>query len=145
MKILFLHGLESRPGGSKVQYLQSLGHVVLNPLLPKGDFEESVHIAQEYIDNEEPSVIVGSSRGAAVAMSVIPKGARMILIAPAWRKFDVPPTVPKGTIILHCATDIIVPYEDSSSLGSDVISCGTNHRMHDEDALKALGQAVGGN
>jgi hypothetical protein len=145
MKILFLHGLESRPGGTKVQYLQGLGHDVLNPLLPKADFEESVRVAQEYIDNEGPSIIVGSSRGAAVAMSTDTKGARMILIAPAWRKFDIFPTAPKGTIILHCETDTIVPYEDSTEFDNNVISCGTNHRMQDEDALKALGQAVGGN
>ena len=145
MKVLFLHGLESKPGGSKAQYLEGLGHTVFNPLLPKHDFEESVYIAQEYIDNESPDVIVGSSRGGAVAMASDPKGARVVLIAPAWRRFDVPPQVPQGTVVLHCTSDNLVHFEDSEELGvGNLIPCGENHRMSDVDALEALGKAVGG-
>lgn len=145
MKVLFLHGLESKPGGSKAQYLEGLGHTVFNPALPKHDFEESVYIAQEYIDNEAPDVIVGSSRGGAVAMAANPRGARMVLIAPAWRRFDVKPGVPPGTIILHCIEDDLVYYEDSEELANaNLIPCGMNHRMSDIDALEALGKAVGG-
>ncbi len=146
MKILFLHGLESRPGGSKAQYLEGLGHDVLNPHLPKEDFEESVTIAQEYIDQESPDVIVGSSRGGAVAMSVDPRGARLVLIAPAWKRFDVAPSIASDTTILHCTTDDIVYYEDSEELqNGNLVPCGDGHRMNDVDALEALGRAVGGN
>jgi len=145
MKILFLHGLESKPGGSKAQYLEGLGHVVFNPLLPKHDFEESVYIAQEYIDNEMPDVIVGSSRGGAVAMAADTKGTRLVLIAPAWRKFDVAPQVPQNTTILHCTSDSLVHFEDSEELGiGNLIPCGESHRMSDVDALEALGRAVEG-
>lgn len=145
MKILFLHGLESKPGGSKAQYLEGLGHTVFNPLLPKHDFDESVYIAQEYIDNESPDVIVGSSRGGAVAMAANPRGARLVLIAPAWKRFDVPPSVPSNTTILHCTSDDLVYYEDSEELGVDnLVPCGDSHRMSDIDALEALGKAVGG-
>lgn len=144
MKILFLHGLESRPGGSKAQYLESLGHTVLNPLLPKDDFDASVRIAQEEIDLESPDLVVGSSRGGAVAMSLDLKGARLILIAPAYRRFDVPGNVPSGTQVLHCTTDDIVDFEDSEQIkgGANVVPCGDNHRMSDADALQALGNAV---
>ena len=143
MKILFLHGLESMPGGSKAQYLEGLGHTVFNPLLPKHDFNESVYIAQEYIDNERPDIIVGSSRGGAVAMAADPKGARLILIAPAWKRFDVAPSVPKNTTILHCTSDDLVHYEDSEELGTNnLVPCGDSHRMSDPDALQALGNAV---
>ena len=146
MKILFLHGLESLPGGAKPQYLEGLGHNVLNPHLPKGNFEESVTIAQGYIDSESPDVVIGSSRGCAVAMSVDLKGARLILIAPAWKKFDVSPNVSSSTTILHCTSDTIVHYEDSEDLGNEnLIPCGEDHRMNDVDALEALGRAVGGN
>ena len=145
MKILFLHGLESKPGGSKAQYLEGLGHTVFNPLLPRNNFEESVDIAQEYIDNESPEVIVGSSRGGAVAMSVNPHGARLVLIAPAWKRFDVMPSVPSDTTILHCTSDDLVHYEDSEDLGAEnLIPCGESHRMSDTDALEALGHAIGG-
>lgn len=142
MKILFLHGLESQPGGSKVKYLQGLGHTVLNPVLPKHDFNDSVEIAQALIDNEHPKVVVGSSRGAAVAMNIDIKGARLVLIAPAWKRFGNSSLLPTNTTILHCKDDKIVPYTDSVELDTDLISCGDDHRMSDESALAALGQAV---
>ena len=145
MKVLFLHGLESRPGGSKAQYLEGLGYEVLNPLLPKADFDESVRIAQDYIDNESPNVVVGSSRGGAVAMAAETGDARVVLIAPAWKRFDVQPNVSSGTTILHCKSDDLVHYEDSEQLGGgNLIPCGDSHRMNDIDALEALGHAVGG-
>jgi len=145
MKILFLHGLESMPGGDKVVYLEGLGHTVLNPHLPREDFELSVQIAQEEIDLESPDLVVGSSRGGAVAMSLDLKGARLILIAPAWKGFDVPNQTPPGTKILHCTSDDIVHYEDSEQIQGEpaLIPCGDNHRMSDNDALEALGDAVG--
>ena len=144
MKILFLHGLESLPGGSKVEYLRGLGHTVLNPLLPKNDFEESVRIAQDEVDTEQPDVIVGSSRGGAVAMEV-DFSARLVLIAPAWKHFNVPATAPPGTSVLHCTTDDKVFFQDSEELkGTNLIPCGESHRMDDEMALAALGRAVGG-
>ena len=70
MKVLFLHGLESVPGGTKPKHLESLGHQVLNPALLKDNFEESVQIAQKVFDKEKPDVVVGSSRGGAVAMAL---------------------------------------------------------------------------
>ena len=147
MKILFLHGLESSPGGSKVQYLEGLGYTVLNPLLPKDDFEASVRIAQEEIDLESPSLVIGSSRGGAVAMSLDLKGARLILIAPAWKRFDVPANTPANTQILHCSSDKIVHYEDSEEITGNpkLVPCGDDHRMSDPDALAALGNAVANN
>ena len=146
MKILFLHGLESKPGGSKPQYLEGLGHVVLNPHLPREDFGASVRIAQEEIDLELPDLVVGSSRGGAVAMSLDLKGAGLILIAPAWRRFDVASNVPAGTKVLHCTTDSIVHYEDSEEIkgGAELVPCGDDHRMSDTDALEALGNAIKG-
>ena len=146
MKILFLHGLESLPGGSKVEYLRGLGHDVLNPLLPKDDFEESVRIAQEEVDLEAPDLIVGSSRGGAVAMAIDPGRARLILIAPAWKHFEVPASAPANTDVLHCTTDDKVMFQDSQKLqGANLVPCGESHRMDDETALAALGRAVGGN
>ena len=144
-KVLFLHGLESKPGGTKVQYLQSMGHTVLNPALPKNDFEESVRIAQEEVDTNQPDVIVGSSRGGAVAMELDTAGARLVLIAPAWEKFGSTTSVPPGTNVLHCTTDDEVPISDSEKLkGATLIPCGEGHRMIDPDALESLGQAVEG-
>lgn len=143
MKILFLHGLESKPGGSKVQYLRSIGHDVLNPALPKNDFEESVRIAQEEIDTHNPDVVVGSSRGGAVAMAIRPGSARLVLIAPAWKRFGVPSRVPSNTTVLHCVEDDLVDISDSESLdGANIVPCGSDHRMSDPDALESLRLAL---
>ena len=42
MKILFLHGWKSVPGGVNATYLAQHGHEVLNPALPDEDFDEAV-------------------------------------------------------------------------------------------------------
>ena len=42
--VLFLHGLESKPGGTKPTYLEDNGYCVLNPKLPKYSFEESLSL-----------------------------------------------------------------------------------------------------
>jgi hypothetical protein len=146
MKVLFLHGLESKPGGSKSIYLQDKGHEVLNPALPKSSFPKSIQIAQEQIDNEKPDVIVGSSRGGAIAMAVNPRGARLVLVAPAWKNFNVKPSVPSGTIILHSPSDEIIPFADSRKIegASAVVPVGDGHRMFDEEALAAIEKAVQG-
>ena len=146
-KVLFLHGLESMPGGTKPKHLRALGHEVIDPGLPRGSFEDSVEIAQQELNAESPDVVVGSSRGGAVAMALDLKGAKLVLIAPAWRHFDVPPNVPPGTTVLHCPGDDIVHIEDSEELmnnpGIEVIRCGAGHRMGDADALEQLQYAVG--
>ncbi len=147
-KVLFLHGLESKPGGIKAKHLEKLGHTVLNPALPKYSFEESVAIAQGVIDRELPDVIVGSSRGGAVAMCLNPTGARTVLVAPAWSHFrqTAHSEVAKDTMILHSEKDKTVLLEDSTHLaktyGATLILVGNCHRMNDEDALEALEDAV---
>ena len=70
MKILFLHGWHSVPGGVKPTLLIQHGHEVLNPALPDEDFDEAVRIVQAEVDRHPPDVIVGSSRGGAVAMNL---------------------------------------------------------------------------
>jgi hypothetical protein len=42
MKILFLHGWLSFPGGVKPTFLAEHGHEVINPKLPDEDFTEAV-------------------------------------------------------------------------------------------------------
>ena len=155
MKILFLHGKESKPGGTKAKHLESCGHVVINPYLPSDNFAESTHIAQTAFENEDPDVVVGSSRGGAVALAMDTKDADVVLIAPAWNhrdELDIPKSVkytsPSTTRILHCREDEVVRYEDSEYLaevlGTEITECGENHRMSDEDALATLAEIVDG-
>lgn len=68
MQILFLHGWQSMPGGRKPTYLKEHGQEVLNPALPDDDFDAAARIAPAELDQHQPGVVVGSSRGGAVAV-----------------------------------------------------------------------------
>ena len=117
MKILFLHGWQSVPGGVKPTYLAQHGHEVINPKLPDDDFDEAVRIAQAEFDKHQPEVVVGSSsRGGAVAMNINSGDARLVLLCPAWKKYGTAKTVKPGTVILHSRADDVVPFADSEEL-----------------------------
>jgi len=67
MKILFLHGWNSVPGGVKPTFLARHGHDVINTRLPDDDFEKAIAIAQAEFDKHQPDVVVSSSTGSATA------------------------------------------------------------------------------
>lgn len=145
MRILFLHGWHSVPGGVKPTYLFRHGHEVLNPALPDEDFDAAVRIAQEQIDQGEPDVIVGSSRGGAVAMNVNAGQTPLVLLCPAWKRWGATRTVKLGTTILHSRADDVVPFADSeelvqnSKLPADaLIEVGNDHRLADMESLAEL-------
>ena len=85
MRILFLHGWQSTLGGLKPTYLKEHGHEVLNPALPDDDFDAAVRTAQAEYDQHHPDVIVGSSRGGAVAMNIDTGDTPLVLLCPAWK------------------------------------------------------------
>lgn len=149
MKILFLHGFGSDPNGIRPTFLKQSGHEVAHPALPDGDFEESLRIAQRAFDQGQPDVVVGSSRGGAVAMNIDTAGTPLVLIAPAWRHRGAATTLKPATIILHSANDDVLPIDDSrklleqSGLPEDrLVTVGDNHRMVDAAAFEALLNAV---
>ena len=147
IKILFLHGLGSVPGGIKATYLKSKGYEVLNPALPDASFEESCDIAQALVQGEEPHIIIGSSRGGAVAMSINPGSAKMILMAPAWTRFlNEEREISRDTFVLHSPNDDIVSISDSETLAMKydlkLIQCGKEHRMSDDEALEVMHNVV---
>jgi hypothetical protein len=142
MKILFLHGWNSVPGGVKPTYLLDHGHEVINPKLPDEDFEEAVRIAQAEYDRHHPGVIVGSSRGGAVAMNLDSGDTPLVLLCPAWKKYGMARTVKKDTTILHSRADDVVPFGDSEELarssGATLIEVGDDHRLADPEPLAAM-------
>ena len=145
MKVLFLHGWTSVPGGVKPTYLLKAGHAVINPALPDDDFDEAVRIAQAEFDRHRPEVVVGSSRGGAVAMNVASESARLVLLCPAWKRWGSATTVKPGTLILHSPADDVVPIDDSRELlersglpASALIVVGTDHRLADPEPLAAM-------
>ena len=146
MKILFLHGWNSAVGGVKPTYLKDHGHEVVNPALLHEDMAGAVSIAQAEFDMHQPQVVVGSSRGGAVAMNIESGDAKLVLLCPAWRKFGTTRTVKPDTVILHSRADDVVPFADSEELakisGVTLIEVGSDHRLADPEPLAARLKAV---
>jgi pimeloyl-ACP methyl ester carboxylesterase len=145
MKILFLHGWNSVPGGVKPTFLAQHGHVVINPKLPDDDFAVAVRIAQAEFDKHQPAVVVGSSRGGAVAMNINSADARLVLLCPAWKKWGTFKTVKPGTVILQSRADDVIPFADSEELvrnsglpASALIEVGDDHRLADPEPMAAM-------
>jgi hypothetical protein len=145
MKILFLHGWQSTPGGPRPTYLKDHGHEVLNPALPDDDFDAAVRIAQAEFDQHRPDVVVGSSRGGAVAMNIDSGSTPLVLLCPAWKRWGTARTVKPGTVILYSKADEVVPFADSeelvkvSLLPPDVlVEIGSDHRLADPEPLKLM-------
>ena len=142
MKILFLHGWNSIPGGVKPSYLKDHGHEVVNPALPHEDFAEAVRIAQAEFDKHPPQVVVGSSRGGAVAMNIVSGTAKLVLLCPAWKKFGTTKTLKPDTVILHSRADDVVLFADSEELvrnsGATLIEVGNDHRLADPESLAVM-------
>src|SRR5437764_6293167 len=116
MTILFLHGWQSVPGGVKPTYLKDRGHLVINPKLPDEDFAAAIRIAQAEFVRHQPQVVVGSSRGGAVAMNIASGDAKLVLLCPAWKKYGTARTLKIGTVILHSRADEVIPFCDSEEL-----------------------------
>lgn len=145
MRIVYLHGRMSSPNSQKCKLLKANGHEVYAPALKSTDWTQSVTAACEIIEKVDPDLVIGSSRGGAVAMATnttVP----MVLICPAWRKYA-PWSMCRGnSTILHAKKDRIVKFADSKLLsetsGAKLIEIGKDHRMNDEDAMETLLQVI---
>jgi len=148
MKILFLHGWQSVPGGLKPIYLARHGHEVVNPRLDDEDFQRAVATAQAELDRHRPDVVVGSSRGGAVAMNLEVGETPLVLLCPAWRHWGGATTVPNGTRILHSRLDEVIPFADSEVLARNsglppdaLIETGGDHRLAEPEPLARMLEA----
>ncbi len=145
MKILFLHGWNSVPGGRKPTFLVEHGHEVANPALPDDDFPESVRIAESAFDQHQPDVVVGSSRGGAVAVNMHSDNTPLVLLCPAWTHWGTATTIKANSVILHSRRDDVIPFADSVQLIANsglppetLIDVGTDHRLADPEPLQAM-------
>src|ERR1051326_4175434 len=145
MRVLFLHGWQSIPGGVKPTYLAQHGHEVINPQLDDDNFARALEVAQAEFDKHRPDVVVGSSRGGAVAMNLKAGSTPLVLLCPAWKKHGSVRTVKPGTVILHSRADDIVPFADSEELvrtsglpAPALVEVGADHRLADPEPLAAM-------
>jgi hypothetical protein len=136
------------PGGKKPTYLKEHGYEILNPALPDEDFEESVRIAEAEYQMLHPDVIVGSSRGGAIAINMDSKKTPLVLLCPAWRNWGTATTVKPNTIILHSRLDDVIPFSDCEELVANsglppetLIEVGDDHRLADDEPLAKMLEA----
>ena len=149
MKALFLHGWTSVVGGRKPTFLKDQGFEVLNPALPDEDFAESIRIAESQYDEHQPDVIVGSSRGGAVAVNMRSGDTPLVLLCPAWKKWGNAKTIRPNTVILHSSHDDVISLDDSKELiansglpAQTLVEIGTDHRLADPLSLQAMLSAI---
>ena len=148
MKVLFLHGWHSVPGGVKPTHFIQHGHSVINPALSDDDFGAAVRLAQAEFDQHRPDVIVGSSRGGAIAMALESGRVPLVLLCPAWKRWGSARFAKSNTIILHSRNDETIPFADSEELiaasglpRTALIETGNNHRLADSESLKHMLEA----
>lgn len=148
MKILFLHGWNSVPGGVKPTHLNDAGHEVINPALDDDNFAAAVRTAQAEFDQHQPDVIVGSSRGGAVAMNIDSGDTPLVLLCPAWNNWGTVTKLKPQATILHSCKDDVIPFSDSEELVAQsglppemLIEVGDDHRLADPEPLKAMLEA----
>lgn len=144
-KVLFLHGWCS-DGSTKSWHIKSLGYDVLTPSLSNWWFSTAVETAQAAYDKFRPDVVVGSSRGGAVAMNIDTGDTPLILLAPAWRRFGDKKTINKSNVtVIHSPNDAAIAHQDSQLLVSKfgkLISVGEDHRLNCKEGQQAMENAL---
>ncbi len=145
MKIMFLHGWHSVPGGVKPSYLAKHGHEIVNPALDDDDFDQAVRTAQAEYSGQRPDVIVGSSRGGAVAMNIDTGTTPLVLLCPAWKRWGSVKKARPGTVVLHSEADDVIPFADSRELmrvsglpESALIVVSNDHRLADPKPMQTM-------
>jgi esterase/lipase len=136
-KIMFLHGLESKQGGSKVEYLEQFFEVHA----PECRYHTKPGIFYNLLDQAEgfkPDFIVGSSMGGYMAYLIGQHlNCPVILFNPALHSRSIEPIVEKGihTPDIHLGLgmrdDVIDPMKTLDLLGyEDVMSVYIENHKH---------------
>ena len=143
MRVLFIHGLEGSPQGTKARFLAE--HFDAHtPAMDTQDFDACVQVQREAIGSFAPDVVVGSSFGGAVLVALLQDGTWFgptLLLAPAAEKLGHAAHLPAGVpvLIVHGLRDDVVPIEHSRRLA------GTGHpadvrllEVEDDHPLRGL-------
>lgn len=137
MQLVFLHGLETGPHGTKYQALTAMFGPIISPDCEgiKDPLQRLRIIQQSTRDQPGPFLVVGSSAGGLMALlwqQVEPRVAGLILCAPALHTsaasglstIGLPPTV-----IIHARQDDVVPIASSRNFGAPLIEVDDNHSL----------------
>ena len=145
--IIFEHGMEGSPNGSKIRSLRKAGFEVLAPDFQGMPLEERVNVLQRVCEEHRDvlAVLAGSSYGGLAASIVamrMPDAFRGLLLCAPALHLDEPPIndetvllAPKGmrTVIIHGIDDDIVP-----------ISCSIEYAERSGEEIVAFHQVDDG-
>ena len=143
MKVLLLHGWFST-GKTKYSSIFSMGYDVINPNLNNIFFNYALKSAQDTYEEYKPDVIVGSSRGGAIALNMKENKTPILLIAPAWKKFGKKIDSIKNNIyIMHSKHDNIISYNDSLELvklnpNICLFDVGKDHQLNCQEGFNTM-------
>lgn len=137
--ILFLHGKESGPTGTKARWLAER-FAAVTPAIDTSEFERAYLQARDAVSAAKPSLVIGSSYGGALLLRLMHDEVftgPAIFIAQAGVKLDVAATLPKGAraILIHGDADDVVPIEGSRILAASSANAemwevkGGDHRL----------------
>jgi pimeloyl-ACP methyl ester carboxylesterase len=153
VRVLFVHGLESNPQGSKARFLAAQFECV-TPGLDTADFTACVEAVAESLRARPPHVLVGSSFGGAVAVALLQRGdwsGPTLLLAPAMGAFGVEVRLPEGVrvCIVHGTDDRVVDPEQSRRLAAtgspelvELVEVDDEHRLSTLVASGKLAELV---
>lgn len=141
MNLVFLHGLESTPYGSKYQALRAVWPTVLAPDTQGVlDLEQRLAIVERELAGLDDLVLVGSSFGGLVAVLFTDRHPERVhgyvLCAPALHRGhpDAVTRVPAVAVVLHGRADDIVPIEASRvfcrRFGIELVEVEDDHVLH---------------
>jgi pimeloyl-ACP methyl ester carboxylesterase len=145
VKALVLSGWLTKTS-RKAAFVRSLGFEVDCPRLPAWRLKAAIREAQEAHDRFRSDVIIGASRGGALALA-IPDARPLVLLAPAWRYFGVRPRIDAQGVVIHSPRDRIVPLGHSRELcrrcpGLRLVITGAEHRLNCPAGRGALASAL---
>lgn len=144
-KALVLSGWLTKTS-SKAAFVRGLGFEVDCPRLPSWRLKAAIRQAQDAHDRLGPDVIIGASRGGAIALAIT-DDRPLVLLAPAWRYFGVRPRLDADGVVIHSPRDRIVPLGHSRELcrrcpGLRLVITGIEHRLNCPTGRRALATAL---
>jgi predicted esterase len=116
IRVQFIHGLEGSPQGNKARLLAE--HFdARTPAMDTKDYPACVAVQSRALREFEPDVLVGSSFGGAVAVSLLQEGlwqGPTLLLAQAAIHYDPEARLPEGVRVwlVHGLDDTLVDPED---------------------------------
>lgn len=154
LRVVFFHGLESRPWGTKSLYLKEHFEVEA-PDFEGMDIWDRLEKAEAITEGMQDLVVVGSSYGgllAALLYSRYPERFRgYVLLAPALYlpAADEIERMPENAVVIHGEDDEVVPLqgvrEFCAEYGVKVEVVDDNHRLHDslDPMVEAVRRVIG--